>query len=133
MASFSDAVKKYGSTTAAFQALGYTKNEETENHTVFCENEGCNLAPFFEEHNHNIFGDRVGNKQEKLCACGDKITEYEGELSREKERVMVCSFELNGDRGNNATRDRKEELKRQKAELERELQRVNDELNNMRN
>ena len=27
MASFSDAVKKYGSTTAAFQALGYTKNE----------------------------------------------------------------------------------------------------------
>ena len=25
--SFSDAVKKYGSTTAAFQALGYTKNE----------------------------------------------------------------------------------------------------------
>lgn len=55
--------------------LGYTKNEETENHTVFCENEGCTLAPFFEEHNHNIFGDRVGNKQEKLCACGDKITE----------------------------------------------------------
>ena len=27
MASFSDAVKKYGSTTAAFQALGYTKND----------------------------------------------------------------------------------------------------------
>lgn len=27
MATFSDAVKKYGSTTAAFQALGYTKNE----------------------------------------------------------------------------------------------------------
>lgn len=68
-----------------------------------------------------------------MVKCGDKITEYEGELSREKERVMVCSFELNGDRGNNATIDRKEELKRQKAELERELQRVNDELNNMRN
>lgn len=27
MATFSDAVKKYGSTTAAFQALGYTKND----------------------------------------------------------------------------------------------------------
>lgn len=70
-----------------------------------------------------------------MVKCGDKVTEYEGQLSREQERVKVCTFELNGDGsgGSNAMVDRREELTRQKAELERALRMVNDELTNLRN
>lgn len=52
--------------------FGYINNEETENHTVYCKNE-CGMAPFYQDHTHNIFGNIVGGKQEKLCVCGDKI------------------------------------------------------------